>query len=97
VSYPPRLGIAPEKVRASVTARADDPLWSAREALLLRLADALHATSRVDAALWRELAAVFSPEQLLELLLVAGFYHAVAFTVNALELPPEPWAARFPG
>jgi 4-carboxymuconolactone decarboxylase len=97
VSYPPRLGIPPEKVRASATARADDPLWSGREVLLLRLADELHATSRVGAALWEELAAVFRPEELLELLLVAGFYHAVAFTVNALELPPEPWAARFPG
>lgn len=96
VSYPPRLGIPEETVRATLAAPADDPVWKEREALLVRLADELHATARVGAALWEELAAAFRPEQLLELLLVAGFYHAVAFTVNALELPPEPWAARFP-
>jgi alkylhydroperoxidase family enzyme len=96
VSYPGRLGIPAEKVAASVTAGPDDALWSEREALLLRVADELHETSHVSPALWEALAAIFSEEQLLELLMVVGFYHAVAFTVNALELPAEPWAARFP-
>jgi len=96
VSYPQRLGIEPDTVRATLEAAADDPVWSPREALLVRLADELHDTSRVSGELWRELAAGWSQEQLLELLLVTGFYHAVAFTVNGLELPLEPWAARFP-
>ena len=63
----------------------------------MRLADELHETARLGDELWAELARCWSEEQLLELLLVAGFYHLVAFTVNALEMPPEPWAQRFPG
>ncbi len=96
VSYPPRLGIPEEKVRATRSARPDDPLWEPRESLLLRVADALHETATLDDGLWEEAARVWSEAELLELLVVAGFYHAVSFTVNALRLPPEPWAARFP-
>ena len=96
VSYPPRLGLSEEKVRATRGARADDPIWEPREGLLLRVADALHDTATLDDDLWREAAATWDEAQLLELLLVVGFYHAVSFTVNALRLPPEPWAARFP-
>lgn len=96
VSYPPKLGITAETVRATLRAGPEDPVWSPREALIVRLADQLHETSRVSSDLWEELAAEWSEPQLLELLLIAGFYHAVAYTVNALELPPEEWAARFP-
>jgi alkylhydroperoxidase family enzyme len=96
VSYPPRLGIRPETVQATVTAGPEDPVWSPREGLIVRLADQLHETSRLSSDLWQELAAEWSEEQLLEMLVIAGFYHAVAYTVNALELPPEEWAARFP-
>ena len=46
--------------------------------------------------LWVSLAARWNEVQLLELLLIAGFYHVVAFTVNAVRLPNEAWAARFP-
>ncbi len=96
VSYPTRLGIRPETVRATVTAGPDDPVWSPREALIVSLADQLHETSRVGSDLWEDLAAEWSEQQLLEMLVIAGFYHAVSYTVNALELPPEEWAARFP-
>jgi hypothetical protein len=33
---------------------------------------------------------------MLELLLLAGFYRTVSYLTNALRLPPEPYAARFP-
>jgi alkylhydroperoxidase family enzyme len=38
----------------------------------------------------------FSDEQLLELIVLAGFYHTVSFLTNALRLPIESYAARFP-
>ena len=77
VSYPPHLGIPEEKVAATVYTGPEDPIWSERERLLLRLADSLHETAQVDDALFAEVAAHWSEEQVLELLLVAGFYHAV--------------------
>jgi alkylhydroperoxidase family enzyme len=75
---------------------ADDPIWTSRESLILRLADSLHESCTLDAALWRELGAEFSPEQLIELIVLAGSYHTVSFLTNALALPLEKRAARFP-
>ena len=63
---------------------------------LLRISDALHDTSTLDDDLWGEAARVFDEPQRLELLLVAGFYHFVSYTVNASRVEREPWAARFP-
>lgn len=84
--------------RAQVAATAAEGVtgdWTAREALILRLADELHDTSSIGEGLWRELAAEFSDEQILELILLAGFYHTVAYLTNGLKLPLESYAARF--
>ncbi len=73
-----------------------DACWTAEERLLLRLCDQLHANCTVDGDLWQALAAVFSDEAILELLMLAGFYRTVSYLTNALQLPLEPGAARFP-
>jgi hypothetical protein len=70
--------------------------WSAEDALLIRFCDALHERCDVDDALWAELRGRFSEEGVLELLLLAGFYRTVSYLTNALRLPLEPYAARFP-
>jgi 4-carboxymuconolactone decarboxylase len=78
-----------EAGRASSTTDSGD-------ALVLALADELHDTSTVSAPLWARLAAAFEPSQLLEMIAIAGFYHLIAYTVNALAIEHEPWAARLP-
>lgn len=83
-------------VRATVTATPDDPVWTPRQALLVRVVDALHDTGTVDDALWHELTAHWNQQQLIELLLVAGWYHLIAFVANGARVEVEPWAARFP-
>ena len=89
------VGLSPEALRATASG-APDPAWNARDALLVRLADELHHTSRVSDALWRELAVCWDVRQLLELLLIAGFYHAIAYVANGAQVQLEHWAARFP-
>ncbi len=91
-----KAGLTPEQIRATKEGGADDPAWSRRERLVVRLADALHETATIDDALWRELTVEFSDEQLLELIVLAGFYHTVSFLANALRLPIESYGARFP-
>lgn len=63
---------------------------------MLRLSEALHAEGRVDDALGRELSACFQPAQLVELVVLAGLYHAVSYVVNACGVPLEEWGARAP-
>lgn len=89
-------GLGADAVRATVHGTAADPAWTPREALLIRLVDALHDSAGIDAALWSALGAEFSDEQLIELIVLTGFYHTVSFVTNGLRLPPEPGAARFP-
>lgn len=86
----------PAELTASVHGGADDPAWGADERAIVKLADALHASNQVDDALWRELKGVFADEQLIELVMLAGLYHAVSFTLNAFRVPLEPSAPRFP-
>jgi 4-carboxymuconolactone decarboxylase len=96
VAFGARAGLGPAELRATVRGGADDPAWTPRDALLVRLVDSLHDTATVPAPLWEELAAVWSPPQLLELLLLAGWYHALAFLINAVAVEPEAWAESFP-
>jgi len=95
-SYGPTLAIPDERLRATALAEPDDPLWSAREALLVRLADELHDTSTVSEPTWDALAAQWTDAQLLELVVIVGWYHLISFVANAVRVAPEPWATSFP-
>lgn len=90
-----RVGLSAAAVAASVDGAADDPAWTPREALLVRLADALHERATIADDLWAALAREWTAEQLIELIVLAGFYHTVSFVVNALAIDLEPGAARF--
>ena len=81
---------------ATVRGGSDDPAWPPRDQLLIRLVDELHDTAALSDDLWRALAAEWQQAQILELLILAGWYHSVAYLVNGVRLDPEPWAARFP-
>jgi len=91
-----RAELTSDQVRATVTGPPDDPSWTPRECILLRLVDALHDEAQVEDALWESLKAEFTDEQVLELIVLIGFYHTVSFVTNALRLQPEQGAARFP-
>ncbi len=90
----PAVGLDDRALAATVTGAA---VWSPRDALLVRLVDELHDGATVSDGLWAELAAHWTDAALVELLVLAGWYHAVAYVANAARLDPEPWAARFPG
>jgi len=91
-----RVGLSDAVVAATATAGADDPAWTPRDALLIRLSDALHDGATVSDELWTELAQLWDDAQLVELISTAGFYHLVSFTANAARVEPEQYAERFP-
>jgi alkylhydroperoxidase family enzyme len=70
--------------------------WSPAEAALLDAVEALHNRATLDEAEWTALRAHYEVDQILELLLLCGFYRTVAYVSNGLALPLEPAAARFP-
>ncbi len=91
------LGFSDELVRATVEADAADPVWSPRQALLVRFCDALHDTHQVPDELWTAMREHWSDDQLIELLYTVGCYRSVSVIANGLKLDPEPFAERFPG
>jgi hypothetical protein len=90
------LGLSDEQLAASVHGTAEDPAWSDHEQLLIRLVDELHDTSTVSDELWGALAVRYRDEQLLELVITAGWYRLISDVVNAVGIENEQWAARFP-
>jgi alkylhydroperoxidase family enzyme len=89
-------GFSREQIAATTAPADDHGVWSARERLIIRLADELHDAAFISDGLWESVAQEFSAEQILELILLAGFYHTVAYLTNGLKLPLEAYAVRFP-
>jgi alkylhydroperoxidase family enzyme len=96
LAYGKPLGLSDEQVAATVGGQPDDPAWSERDALLVGLADELHDTCEVSDGLWSALAAYYSADQLIELVVIAGWYRLLSYVINAARVEHEPWAARFP-
>ncbi|MDX2205922.1 MAG: carboxymuconolactone decarboxylase family protein [Hyphomicrobiaceae bacterium] len=91
-----RAGLDRAQVHALVHGDEASPCWSQEDALLVAFSDSLHETADIGDPLWERLAAHFSPQAIIELLLLAGFYRTVSCLVNALRIPREPYAATFP-
>jgi len=89
-----KVKLTPRQIAATVN--GGDADWSADERVLLDVCNELDATRSIPDALWRRLAAHFTPEQILEIIALVGFYRTVSLYANALALPLEPFAARFP-
>ena len=97
VAYGAQVGLTAEQLQATATGDASHPAWSPRERLLVRAADELHDTSTLTNGLHDELARELAPDQLLELLVLAGWYRLIAYVANGAQVELEPWAAPFPG
>jgi 4-carboxymuconolactone decarboxylase len=88
-------GIAREIVER-VAAGPDAPGWDDRQVLLLRAADELHAGARISDFTWDGLARHLDEQQLIELPMLIGQYHLVAFALNSLGIQPEPGLEPLP-
>jgi alkylhydroperoxidase family enzyme len=93
--YAERVGLTAHQIRSLVYGSAADACWDPHDALVLRAVDALHDTGSVDDELWAHLAVEFADAQLLDLLLLCGWYHAISFAANATRVQPEDAAPRF--
>jgi 4-carboxymuconolactone decarboxylase len=96
VAFAAAVGLTEAQLAATATGDAGDPAWSERDALLVAMCDELHETATVSDDLWERLAAEWPPEQLLELVITAGWYRLIAYVINACGIEPEDWSQSFP-
>jgi len=85
-----------QQVAATCAPVAPRGVWSAREELLLHAVDELHDDGRISDTLWAALAAHYDHRQLLELLVLCGWYHLISFVANGAQVTSEDWAAPLP-
>jgi alkylhydroperoxidase family enzyme len=90
------LGVTDEQLAATVHGSADDASFAAGDAQLIAAADALYETDSIPDELWSALASRLREDQLLELVITAGWYRLISCVINAANVQLEPWAARFP-
>jgi alkylhydroperoxidase family enzyme len=85
-----RVALTPDQQRSLADGSATDACWTDdTERLLIEAVDALHDTSDIDDGLWARLAKSFDEPQLIDLLLLCGWYHAISFVARATRLPLE--------
>jgi alkylhydroperoxidase family enzyme len=89
-------GLDGAQLTASVAGGSDASCWAESDRLLIRMVDELHDSGRLSHDLWASMATRWSSEQLLELVVLAGWYHAISFVANGIQVPLEEWGVRFP-
>ena len=89
-------GLTGEQLAATRNAGPDASCWSEAERALIAAVDALHGRATLDHAEFYHLRKYYDDAQVLEILLLCGFYRTVSYIANALDLPLEAKGVRFP-
>lgn len=92
-----RAGFSGEQIAATWEADFGAAQFSEPQRLLMTLVDELHDSATVSDATWDRLASHYDTAQLVEIIMLAGLYHAVSFVTNALRIADEPFATAPPG
>lgn len=88
-------GLVEAEIACIASPSSDGAGLGERDRLLVRMVDSLEDSADIDDTLWAELAARWDTEQLIELLLLAGWYRAISYLCNAARVPLEGWQRRF--
>jgi alkylhydroperoxidase family enzyme len=88
-------GLTVEEVGATTDLPASLGRWPPREAALIAAVDALHDRATLTDSEFQQLREHFRDDQILEVLMLAGFYRMVSYLANGLALPLEAGCARF--
>ena len=91
-----RAGLTRDQVRATVQEPATAACWSEAEQALIAAVDALHHRATWSDAEFAALKRHYDDAQILEIILLCGFYRTVSYLASGLALPLEAGAARFP-
>lgn len=91
-----RVGFSRGQIVSLTVGGPDDPCWQEeRERLLIRAVDALHDGADIPDELWQRLVSGFSDANLLDLLFLCGWYHAISFVATGARVPLEAGAPTF--
>ena len=91
-----RVGFGDDHIASLTHGDSTDPCWTDPvERALIDAVDSLHDHADIDDELWGRLRAGLDEAQLLDALLLCGWYHAISYVGRAVGVPPEAGAPRF--
>ncbi len=95
-SYAAKAGFDEAQIYSTVHGGAQDACWTDRDRVIIATVDSLHKAGKIDSAGFAALAEHFDEARIIELLALAGWYHAIAYLANGMSTELEDWAPRFP-
>ena len=93
--FGPGAGFTGEEITALTYGPRDYEEWTTREGLLIRLVDAMLATRDLPDDLWDDLDSQFSDVELLDVIMLCGWYQAISHLCRAIRVDLEASAPRF--
>lgn len=89
-------GLRADQITSLTHGNSDDPCWTeTRDRLLVAAVDSLVDDATFDDDLYNKLQANFSDAELLDLMMLCGWYHAISFVANGAGVALEAGAPRF--
>jgi alkylhydroperoxidase family enzyme len=85
VNFGRKAGLTSDEIER-ITVGSSAPEWSERDRALNRLAEELHETCFVSDETWAVIADSFTDKQIIEMLVMIGSYHEVAYLYNAMRV-----------
>lgn len=95
MAFAQAAGLTKEEVAGTLEYPLRPEHWKEEEAILLTAIDALHDRAALNDEEFLSLRKHFDDDQVLEILMLAGFYRTVSYIANGLALPLEQNSARF--
>lgn len=89
-AYAEKVGLTSDQLGSLAHGGPADPCWDAADRAVIAAVDELHETHDLGDAAWSALVEHLGEDGVMDLVLLAGWYHAIAYAVRALRLPPEP-------
>lgn len=90
-----QCGLSDDEIRR-LTGAADDPAWSADDAVLVRAADELVDDHCLSDETWAALTARWSTEQVIDLVFAVGQYTLVSMALRSFGVERDPGVPGFP-
>jgi 4-carboxymuconolactone decarboxylase len=95
--YGPRVALDGVQLDSTVTGPRSSPqLWTDAELELFDAVDELCDTTDLGDTSWQRLSARYNDQQLVELIVLVGWYRTVASICNTLRLSQDPTSRPFP-
>ncbi len=91
-----RAELTADQIRSLTHGAAADACWTdPADRALIEAIDALHDDADIADDLWARLTDHFDDRQILDLLMLCGWYHAISYVATVARVELEPGAPRF--